>query len=165
MVNMTAGKKLVRRRYPGFLDRHSRLEQPFHALAHRRRICISIEPRSLQGEIASVQVPRIRQYNGCFEQTVAAFFAEILYELAQREDQRFILTLVRMLAPSENPIPNRGRLGKVFLNHLTVSLTSHVARALYKTLVVTCVIAQPLEITTHASHPPSPSKGARTCRR
>lgn len=78
LVNMTAGKKLVRRSYPGFLDRHSRLEQPFHALAHRRRICISIEPCPLQGETASVQVPRIRQYNGCFEQTVTAFLTEIV---------------------------------------------------------------------------------------
>ncbi len=45
-------------------------------------------------------------------------------------------TLVKIFAPNENPIPNSGRFGNSFLNHRTVCLTSHVARALYKMLLV-----------------------------
>lgn len=67
------------------------------------------------------------------------------------------LTFVKMFAPSENPMPYKGLLGNFFLNHETVCLQSHVALALYKTLLVILCIAHPLELTTHASHCFSPS--------
>jgi hypothetical protein len=75
------------------------------------------------------------------------------------------LTLVKILPPKEYPIPYKGLFGNVFLNHFTVCRQSHVALALYKTLLVSLCIAQPLELTTHAAHSRSPTavtRGAST---
>jgi hypothetical protein len=77
-----------------------------------------------------------------------------------------IRTLVKIFAPKLKPTPNKGLLGNCFRYHFTVCLTSQVARALYKTLLVIFDFAQPLEFTTHASQPPtSLTKGASTCLR
>lgn len=97
-----------------------------------------------------------------------------------------VLTLVKILAPKENPRPKSGRLGNVFLAHLgirsaqsrsplrkgpgqhylTTCLTSQVARALNKTPEVTSLFAHPRPLTTQHSQPPSSStNGAMAWRR
>ena len=63
------------------------------------------------------------------------------------------LTFVRIFAPSENPIPNKGRKGKFFRNQRTVCRTSQVARALYNIELVTLEFAHPRKLTTHTSQP------------
>lgn len=48
-------------------------------------------------------------------------YSNAVYNVAR--DQSFSLeihTLVKILAPSENPMPNNGRFGNIFLSHLIV---------------------------------------------
>lgn len=63
-----------------------RLEQSFHALSHRRRIHLHIEPVPLQSETSSVEIPRVGKYDGRFEGTITALFADILHESAKNID-------------------------------------------------------------------------------
>ena len=83
----------------------------------------------------------VSKFHG-FEHTTAASSAQSLpssprnYTHNSWSDERTcstsstIRTLTIIFAPIENPIPNKGRLGNIFLNHLTTCRTSHVDLAL-----------------------------------
>lgn len=103
----------------------SRLEKLLHAGPHRLAINLQTQPSPLHVGRTDIQVPRTRADHSGLQLTGVALLSQILYdELALKFQHatsplRLVHTLARMFAPSENPIPKRGRLGNVFLSHFT----------------------------------------------
>ena len=153
-----------------------RFKQIPHIVPHRLRVHFQAQPCSLQSSIAHIQVPWIRTHYSSLQDTFVPFFTKVLRNrkgynqiilsstINSISISSIVRTFVKIFAPSEYPIAKSGLFGNLLLNHFIVCRTSHVARALYSTELVILLIAQPRELTTHASQP-ALKTGSKTWRK